>query len=491
MISIFSCDKNYKRGRRANIKQKMKKVVTNQKSKLFCQLEIQPGDTIAFVGAGGKTSLMLTLAEEIFNSGFNVAVTTTMKMGTEERSEHSEVIVESDMSNISKLISNVFSILSRNKIPVIFSGVDEVHGRMLGLESSTVDRLAEVVDNLLIEADGGRGKPFKIPMAHEPVVPECVNKLCIVVGFDAVGQPITEKNFYNVEGMVELGAKRGELLTPTLLRMLLFHLSGYLRYKIDNRKIFLLLNKCDDLDKADNIKELTEELFHDSLEKIILTSTRSFPPIKLIADNSGQKIGGVILAAGESTRFAGLKQCADIGGQTLLAHVTKQALDCRLNEIVLVLGFKKRDVLRGLGDLLNNERLTVVENLEYKRGMSTSLKTGLKVLYDRTDAIMFILGDQPKVTKELLNKLIDAYKYSNAQLCLPMINTSDGKRHGHPIIIGRKLYPELLQIAGDIGAREVVKKYINYAKLVELENDSSQFQINTQNDLWEYKRALE
>jgi len=72
-----------------------------------------------------------------------------------------------------------------------------------------------------------------------------------------------------------------------------------------------------------------------------------------------------------------------------------------------------------------------------------------------------------------------------------MINTSDGKRHGHPIIIGRKLYPELLQIAGDIGAREVVKKYINYAKLVELENDSSQFQINTQNDLWEYKRALE
>lgn len=123
--------------------------------------------------------------------------------------------------------------------------------------------------------------------------------------------------------------------------------------------------------------------------------------------------------------------------------------------------------------------------------MSTSLKTGLKVLYDRTDAIMFILGDQPKVTKELLNKLIDAYKYSNAQLCLPMINTSDGKRHGHLIIIGRKLYPELLQIAGDIGAREVVKKYINYAKLVELENDSSQFQINTQNDLWEYKRALE
>ena len=468
----------------------MNKVILNQKSNLSRALDIQPGDTIAFVGAGGKTSLMLNLAEELFNAGSKVAVTTTTKMGKGERSKHSEVMVEYDIADISKLITKVLSVLSKKRIPILFSGIDEVHNRLLGLGSSMVDRLANVVDNLLIEADGGRGKPFKIPMKHEPIVPECVNKLCIVMGADAVGQKVNDKNFYNADGMVKLGARRGELLTLTLLRKLLFHPSGYLRYKTDNRKIFLLLNKCDDLAKVDNIKDLTKELFHNSLEKIILTSTQTFPPVKLIVDNNNHKISGVILAAGESVRFAGPKQCADIGGRTLLAHVTNQALDSKLDEIIIVVGHKKKDVLKGLGEFLNNERLTIVENPEYKSGMSTSLKASLKVLHDRPDAIMFILGDQPKITKEILDKLIDAYKYSNAQLCLPMMNTSDGKRHGHPIIIGRKLYPELLQIVGDIGAKEVVKKYIQYAKLIELDNNSSQFQINTKDDLREYKGAL-
>ena len=114
----------------------------------------------------------------------------------------------------------------------------------------------------------------------------------------------------------------------------------------------------------------------------------------------------------------------------------------------------------------------------------------MKALYDRADAIMFILGDQPKVTTELLDKLIDVYKYSNAQICLPMINASDGRCSGHPIIIGRKLYPGLMQISGDIGARDIVKKNIQYAKLVELEDDSSQFQINTQDDLRKYKGEI-
>ena len=465
----------------------MMKAISDKKNKLFFQLDIKPGDTIAFVGAGGKTSLMLTLAEELFNTGSKVAVTATTKMGKRECSEHSEVIVEYD---ISKLISKMCSVFSWNRIPILFSGIDEVKNRMLGFEPSIVNRVAKVADNLLIEADGCRGKSFKIPMTHEPVVPECVNKLCIVVGVDAVGQPVNDENFYNVNGIVKLGARRGELLTPVLLGRLLSQPSGYLRYKTDNRKIYLLLNKCDELNEICNSKELTQELFHDSLEKIIFTSTKISPSVKMIADNSSQKISGVILAAGESARFAGPKQCADIGGRTLLAHVTDQALNSKLDEIVLVLGHNKGDVLESLGDLLDKEKLTVVENSDYQKGMSTSLKAGLKVLYNSADAIMFILGDQPKVTTELLNKLIDAYKHSNAQLCLPVINTSGGKRHGHPIIIGSKLYPELLKIFGDIGAREVVKEYIKYAKMVELKNGNSQFEINTQDDLKEYKGAL-
>lgn len=332
MTSLFSYGKSNKGGWLIKIKLKMKKIAANQSHTFFSVLDIQSGDNIAFVGAGGKTSLMLASAEELFNKGSKVAVTTTTKMGTTEYSKHSEVIVKSDISHI---ILKVGSVLSKNRIP----------------------------------------------------------------------------------------------------------------------------------------------------------TARTYPHIKLIADNRNQKIDGLILGAGESRRFPGIKQCADIGGRTLLAHVTRQALNSNLDEIILVLGYKKYDVLKGLGKVLNNERLTIVDNVDYQNGISTSLKTGLKVLYNRSDAVMFILGDQPKITTELLNKLIDTYKYSNGQLCLPLINTSEGKRYGHPIIIGRKLYPYLLKIRGDIGGREIVKNYIDYAKIVELENSSSQFQINTENDLRQYRGA--
>ncbi len=452
-------------------------------------LDVQPGDTVAFVGAGGKTGLMFRLADGLSVAGSSVALTTTTKIGTGELPENYRLVIGSDIPD---LISGANAAISSGFRPLLCSGIDTATGRLIGLTTNAADQVvkeAKEFDNLLIEADGAKHKPFKIPKSYEPVVPECVNKLCIVVGIDAFGQEITEENFYNVAGMLELGAVDKEPLTPRLMHDLLFHSTGFLRFKTPDRQVFLILNKCDDPDKIKDLQEITDELFHNDLTRILLTSTMSQPTVKYVPDNSNHKVSGMILAAGESTRFNGVKQLADIGGQTLIELVTKQVLASDLDEIVLVLGHEKDEVLTALKEHQYNKRLTIVENKDYRQGMSTSLKSGLKVLQTRADAIMFILGDQPRVTTELLNKLINAYKHSNAQLCVPVMldmEPSSIQHYGNPVIIGRKLYNELLQITGDIGARDVMKKNISYAKLIELADDESQFQINTQEDLREY-----
>ncbi len=460
---------------------------TNPGGTLEGALDLHAGDCIAFVGAGGKTSLMLVLAEELHNMGFKVAVTTTTKMGTTELIKNSELIVQSGM-DFGDIIAKLHDVLTANKIPTICSRIDVTNDRLIGIEPKTADRLTREVDYLLIEADGARRKPFKIPMPHEPVVPECVNKLCIVIGLDALDQQIDEEHFYNVDGMVNFGAARNEPLTPIKIRTLLFQPNGYIRFKTKarERELYLLLNKFDKLTDSNNFRTITDELFHNAIEGIILTSTKTYPTMKMLVDNNQQKIGGVILAAGRSTRFEGLKQNAEIGGKTLANHITNQALASNLDEVILVVGHRKDEVINGVTELLDNKKLILVTNEDYQSGMSTSLISGLKNVQDRSDATMFILGDQPKVTTELINKLITAYKHSNAKLCLPVLNTPTGPRNGNPVIISKPLYPELLQITGDIGAREVVKNNISYAKLIEFSDECSQFQINTRDDLMKY-----
>lgn len=455
-------------------------------------LNAKQDDVIAFVGAGGKTALILKLANELFKSDYRVAITTTTKIGTIERPEQSELVVESD---VNKLISKLHNIQSQKKIPVLASGLDEDNKRLLGISPTTAGRLAIDIDIdcLLIEADGARRKTFKIPMAHEPVVPNCVNKLCIVLGLDALGKRINSENFYNSEGMIDFGANFGEVLTPTRLRELLFQPSGYLRFAKDKRQIFVILNKLDKLDSSFNIHEIAYELFHPAIHRIIFSTTKTptSPPVKLIPTNSAHRITGIILAAGESKRFIGIKQCVDIGGKTLLSHVVTQALDSKLDEIILVLGFKIDKIIQSLGNLVNKNKLRIVKNPKYKQGMSTSLKAGLKAATEDADvdanAVMIILGDQPKITTEHINHIIDTYKPTTASLSVPMIDTPSKTRPGHPVIIGQRLYPELMKITGDKGAREVVKNNISYAKIVSISDSGTQFQINTEVDLKKYK----
>jgi len=138
-------------------------------------------ELISFVGAGGKTTLMLGLGSELVGQGRKVVITTTTKMGPDQIAPP---VVES--------ISAVEANLDRRPGP-IFLVRRESESKVTGPPPNEVNKLfrESSADYVLVEADGARGRSLKAPSGFEPVIPSSSTIVVLVAGIDAVGSPIT------------------------------------------------------------------------------------------------------------------------------------------------------------------------------------------------------------------------------------------------------------------------------------------------------------
>jgi molybdenum cofactor cytidylyltransferase len=145
---------------------------------------------------------------------------------------------------------------------------------------------------------------------------------------------------------------------------------------------------------------------------------------------------------------------------------------------VLVLGHKHQKILTALGEKARHPDLQVVINHDYKRGQSTSLMTGVKIIRDKFPAVMFLLGDQPMLDSEIINMLLEQFWSSDKNICVPFF---EGKR-GNPVIFSQKFYDHLVKITGDIGARNIIRNHPETVLVSEIENPFSFIDIDTQSD---------
>lgn len=184
-------------------------------------------------------------------------------------------------------------------------------------------------------------------------------------------------------------------------------------------------------------------------------------------------VGIVVLAAGGSVRLGRPKQLVPFRGRTLLRHAVEVALGAAARPadaggptrpgvvgrypVVVVIGAegaRTRTELSGL-------RVLVVDNQRWREGLSTSLRAGLTGL-DATadpDAALFTTCDQPRVTSQVLRRLIDAYAASRA----PVVACAYGGGLGVPALFDRSLFPELRALQGDAGARLVIAAHRDVA----------------------------
>jgi molybdenum cofactor cytidylyltransferase len=158
---------------------------------------------------------------------------------------------------------------------------------------------------------------------------------------------------------------------------------------------------------------------------------------------------GVVLAAGASRRMGRAKQLLPVAGRPLLEGVVASACASRLDEVLVVVGARADEILAAV-DL---GRARALLNPDHAAGMSTSLRAGLAALGPNVERAVVILGDQPAISAELLDELLDLQDRSG----LPAAALSfDGLLHP-PVVLRRELWGDLAALEGDVGCRAVIR----------------------------------
>jgi len=201
--------------------------------------------------------------------------------------------------------------------------------------------------------------------------------------------------------------------------------------------------------------------------------------------HEGRRVAAVVLAAGRSTRMGALnKLTADVGGKPLVRRAAEQALASRAAPVIVVTGHERDKVEAALAGL----RVTFVHNANFADGLGTSLKTGIAAVPAEADAAIVCLGDMPQVDAALIDKLIAAFDpVRGALVVLPSI---DGQR-GNPVLWSRRFFPELMNVQGDIGARNLIASYAEAVTEVPVAGTAALTDVDTPESLAAVKAEIE
>jgi xanthine dehydrogenase accessory factor len=155
-----------------------------------------------------------------------------------------------------------------------------------------------------------------------------------------------------------------------------------------------------------------------------------------------------ILAAGESGRLGTPKQLIEIEGGTLIRRLASRASTSNAVEVVVVLGHESERIEAQIDDIKN---VSAIYNPDHRRGIGTSIRTGIRELI-KHDAILISVCDQPHLTTEIFDKLMDALAASAAGI----VACRYSETLGVPAIFAKKHFPSLLALPDDAGAKSLL-----------------------------------
>ena len=188
------------------------------------------------------------------------------------------------------------------------------------------------------------------------------------------------------------------------------------------------------------------------------------------------KIGAVVLAAGSSSRMGADKLLLPLADKPLIRHAVEAAAKSRAAPVVVVIGHAAALVAAALADL----DVCIVENKKFCEGLSTSLVCGLTALPMECQGVAILLGDMPFVAPPVIDALIATFDPgSGRSICVP---TFKGRR-GNPVLWPRDLFPTLLGLKGDAGAKRLIGAHAELVCEVETGDDGVLLDIDTPEDL--------
>lgn len=187
-------------------------------------------------------------------------------------------------------------------------------------------------------------------------------------------------------------------------------------------------------------------------------------------------VGLIILAAGASERLGEPKQLLKFEGKTFLRRAAETALASACRPVVVVLGANAENLANEIADL----PLEIVINEKWRDGMSASIRAGMEKYLEleaQANAVVLMLCDQPLISAEIINQLIEVQQQTRKIIVASEYNNS----FGVPALFTRAAFGELLNLQGEAGAKAVIKKHAasNIASVLISE---AAFDIDTQAD---------
>ncbi|HEY0743003.1 MAG TPA: nucleotidyltransferase family protein [Chryseosolibacter sp.] len=189
-------------------------------------------------------------------------------------------------------------------------------------------------------------------------------------------------------------------------------------------------------------------------------------------------IGVLILAAGSSSRMGTSKQMLPVGGTSLLAKTISTALESKLENIVVVLG-SNADEHRIAA---NEFPVTTLINLDWHKGMGTSIKVGVKHFQgeDAVKGVIILVCDQPKLSPDVIVSLIEKEKQTHK----PIIASRYANTLGVPALFMRTMFDKLLTLQDDHGAKKIIVN--NEDHVSEVDFPDGEIDLDTKEDYDNY-----
>ena len=423
------------------------------------------GDVVAFIGAGGKTSLMVSLGYELAEAGWRVLATTSTRLSSDQLDLFPGTMSSgADPRSISNALSAHQFILLHEQIR---------RGYVYGPPLEWTRKLLDSVDSdiLLVEADDAAGLPFKAPRADEPRVPLETSLVVSVASLRALGLPLDSEHIYNPAAMIERYGfvENSPVKSPWLAQVMRDEALG-LRGVPPGARVVAFLNETPKRGFMRGRARMIARLSLQSkrISAVALGSIRGAAPVFELQ----RPLGALVLATGQSPcRDSGGMLQPGASGRAAVAQVAEKVLRARIDHARVVTGARAVEVRAAI----RHTGVKTVHDQAFQSGGAVSgLKAGLRTLPEHVAAALILPGDQSRLQPRVIFHILAAYARGEGEFIVPRF----GARCGYPMLIGRRFWRDLVNMPRHSDVRAIVQRFQADIRFHDVDTDTIFHDVN-------------